>query len=349
MEALEIQARPPAEPQQFSEVHLKSVPWKGCAGVALVCLFLQFLYNVRAASFMAQASEEMGHMVELLYGVRSALGQPPPPDPSDDEDDSSGGDEGCAGFYSKGVRLVGFESYCVGYRTDFMTLWTNPGKDSEVYMEFPLGMEFPLRVGVAALSMNGPMAHFDAAARDGDYFLEFTLLNRSQGEDLSGKSMIEIHEVDLSQRTHQADLSQRQAEDDYDALFEAHGVRTLLARLPVLAVRRSDRSTCAVDAVLVDGSPLLGVGLFAIDPLVLLDAQWSIELSTVKSFRGNLDFSVAFDSDLVRFCLYRLPEPVMPPRMADDRVGYFSTDFELLGDYRADASTDSRAFKIEEK
>jgi len=138
----------------------------------------------------------------------------------------------------------------------------------------------------------------------------------------------------------------------------------IVTRLPVLGFRQD--AACEKTHVLVAANMLLRAGVFVTNPPSMTAL---LELSTIRAFPKNLDFTVVYSKELmhakspleqrdlynlnkqegvIRFCIYELPSDVLPRRLADDRVGYFSQRLKLLGDYRPKKDSWGRGYRQHE-
>ena len=115
-------------------------------------------------------------------------------------------------------------------------------------------------------------------------------------------------------------------------------------------------------SIIIDGSKFLLNG-FYVNEHVKLAAGIKVDMSQVHSYPQNYDLTVSYsllnplDMTLqgvdVSFAVALLPIEPMKSRAYDSRVGYFSTTFTNLGDYRNDSNYDNfsthERYKIDPK
>jgi len=225
------------------------------------------------------------------------------------------------------------------HRSGFLTLWVSASNPQSMVMEFAiddLRPEVPLCIGIGAIFMSGEWAHMDATVRD-DTAFDLQLA-------ADGKS-VEV-------RRHLSVLIGVKA--DSERLAEDLRLPGIISRLNIMAKRKDKKQGGALTHVLVQAGTLLPAGAFVAEPP---GGEARLEVSTVRAFPENVDFTGIYSAmdvshmsvfdqhylrgwnsrqQVIRYCMFRLPKPLLPPRLADDRVGYFHSVYQLMGDYRND-------------
>lgn len=101
------------------------------------------------------------------------------------------------------------------------------------------------------------------------------------------------------------------------------------------------------DSFFVPSDPFLGSGFF-VSSLLALSADYTPVVGSAASYPRNTNFLVEYETQygivVVNFAIGVLPEEVMPQRIADDRVGYFSLQYTRFGVNEADKAKDGFHF-----
>jgi hypothetical protein len=97
------------------------------------------------------------------------------------------------------------------------------------------------------------------------------------------------------------------------------------------------------DSFFIPSDPFLGSGFF-VSSLLALSADYTPVAGSAASYPRNTNFQVEYETQygivIVNYAIGVLPEEVMPQRVADDRVGYFSLQYTRFGVNEADKGKD---------
>lgn len=184
---------------------------------------------------------------------------------------------------------------------------------AEVLMQ---GVQF----GITAVEIGGGFSHFQASSGAGFVWM------MKMAEDKTG---VEFLQSDMTVRV-------TGEESDYHKLWEDSRLPGLRLKLPIAATRYGD--ACAPTGYILNAATLVRNGFYAVT--VPGGAAGTIKHSSIKAFTNNIDLTVTYfvsgnwDAEMgVRFCIFKLPDPIMVGRRADPRAGYFFQQFRLLGDF----------------
>lgn len=240
-------------------------------------------------------------------------------------------------FISKhGTPMKHFLQNHRNFTTDFMRFWANPRERHEVFFEFAfdkLRPEQPLEIGVSAVYTQGAFAHMKAGRGD-DVALHFQLASDNKSVEVRQTSTWLL----------------RDPTSESDQLAKTADMPEVLVRLHVEGFRQNRH--CKKTHVLVDASSIMSEGVFIVRP-----PSWIVHLETdtIRAFPGNVDFTVFYSKEFlysrdivemkrlmsstrqratIRFCMFELPKVPLVGRVADDRVGFFYSEYTMYGDFR---------------
>lgn len=224
----------------------------------------------------------------------------------------------------------------------FVDLYTDPKDHSAFAIDFTA--EFLKKSNPVVFSSIFYMGTLDAEAKDMESYLympaestdetvfEFRLTDDKQGVDVVRQKLI--------LRTHDTEMNEVTAKSQFK------GWETTL---PILATNGDpEKDDCRF---LVDATELLEQGFFIteVNPSMLVDDP-RLVLEATNAFPKNFDVAVQYkvkDEDAkdeesavslaLMFSIALLPDELMTPRAADTRVGYFTTAYTDLGDYRSES------------
>jgi len=233
--------------------------------------------------------------------------------------------------------------------SSFINVFTDPADHTLFALDFSaefLAQQKP--VVFSAIFYRGTLNEFSdetesylymPAENTDETVFQFQLTDDEQGVD--------VVRCGLTMRTHDPNM------EDVTKKSQFEGWETTL---PVMATRGSGDEK----RFLVDASELLDFGFYVTDlmPPILVEEP-RVVLNETQSFPHNFDvvaeYKIMADPEAMTtldvalmFSVAKLPDEEMSPRVSDERVGYFTTVYTDLGDYRSE-ETSTRASNLVDK